>query len=119
MENIEHYRGNQKVENIERVLEESPKDTEKAVRDVNVVYHYTSNPEVNKSGDTLQRDHSGNFKPSIDLRENDVRGIVFTSSSRVYEEPENIPVSKDAPIKPVSIYGASKGSMREPYTCLL
>ena len=64
MENIEHHRGNRKVEILRGDLK-SPKE---AVRDVNVVFHYTSNPEVNKSGDTLQRDHSGNFQPSIDRK---------------------------------------------------
>ncbi|MEM1510436.1 MAG: GDP-mannose 4,6-dehydratase, partial [Thermofilaceae archaeon] len=36
--------------------------------------------------------------------------IVFASSSSVYGEPEVIPVSEDAPMRPVSVYGASKAA---------
>jgi UDP-glucose 4-epimerase len=35
---------------------------------------------------------------------------VYLSSSSVYGEPESIPVSEEAPIKPVSVYGASKAA---------
>jgi UDP-glucose 4-epimerase len=44
------------------------------------------------------------------MRKNDVEELVFASSSSVYGEPESIPVSEEAPIKPVSVYGASKAT---------
>jgi UDP-glucose 4-epimerase len=44
------------------------------------------------------------------MRKNDVEELIFASSSSVYGEPKNIPVSEEAPIKPVSVYGASKAA---------
>lgn len=44
------------------------------------------------------------------MRRRNVRELVFASSRSVHGEPLEIPVDEDAPIKPVSIYGASKAS---------
>jgi UDP-glucose 4-epimerase len=44
------------------------------------------------------------------MRRKEVREIVFASSSSVYGEPEEIPVGEDAPLRPVSVYGASKAA---------
>jgi UDP-glucose 4-epimerase len=44
------------------------------------------------------------------MRRRGVREIVFASSSSVYGEPDSIPVGEDAPLRPVSVYGASKAS---------
>jgi len=39
-----------------------------------------------------------------------VKELVFASSSSVYGEPDEIPVGEDAPVRPVSVYGASKAA---------
>jgi UDP-glucose 4-epimerase len=44
------------------------------------------------------------------MRKKNVKEIVFASSSSVYGEPNETPVDENAPIKPVSVYGASKAS---------
>jgi UDP-glucose 4-epimerase len=44
------------------------------------------------------------------MRRNDVGELVFVSSSGVYGEPEEMPVGEEAPIRPVSVYGASKAA---------
>jgi len=44
------------------------------------------------------------------MRKKDVGELIFASSSSVYGEPKEIPVSEDAPIKPISVYGASKAA---------
>ena len=44
------------------------------------------------------------------MKRKEVRELVFASSSSVYEEPEEIPVDESAPVKPVSVYGASKAA---------
>lgn len=44
------------------------------------------------------------------MRKNDVQRLVFASSSSVYGEPDKIPVDEDAPMRPVSVYGASKAA---------
>jgi len=36
--------------------------------------------------------------------------LVFASSSSVYGEPDEIPVGESAPVRPVSVYGASKAA---------
>jgi UDP-glucose 4-epimerase len=86
----------------------------KAVDGVSVVSHLAANPEV----------RVGYTSPEVHFRENVVvtfnileaarrRGIgeiVFASSSSVYGEPDFIPVGEDAPLRPVSVYGASKAS---------
>jgi len=112
-ENIEHHRGNRKVEILRGDLK-SPKEAEEAVRDVDVVFHYAANPEVLVSTTNPDIHFNENVVATFDLleamRKNDVEQLVFASSSSVYGEPENIPVSEDAPIKPVSVYGASKAA---------
>jgi UDP-glucose 4-epimerase len=86
----------------------------KAVDGVSVVFHIAANPEV----------RVGYTSPDVHFRENVVatfnvleaarrRGvgeIVFASSGSVYGEPGSIPVGEDAPLRPVSVYGASKAS---------
>jgi UDP-glucose 4-epimerase len=44
------------------------------------------------------------------MRRKGVKEIVFASSSSVYGEPEEVPVGEDAPVRPVSVYGASKAA---------
>jgi len=113
MENIEHHKGNREVEILRGDLK-SPKEAEEAVRDVDVVFHYAANPEVRVSTTNPEIHFNENVVATFNLlegmRKNDVKQLVFASSSSVYGEPENIPVSEDAPIKPVSVYGASKAA---------
>jgi len=42
------------------------------------------------------------------MLEYDVRRFVFSSSAAVYGEPESVPLSEEAPIRPVNPYGQSK-----------
>lgn len=84
----------------------------KAFRDVDTVFHYAANPEVRVS--TVEpRIHFDNnvvatFNVLEAMRISDVEGIVFASSSTVYGEPSVIPTPEDHPLKPISVYGASK-----------
>lgn len=111
MENIEHHRGNRKVEILRGGLK-SPKEAEKVIRDVDVVFHYAANPEVRVSTTNPEIRFNENVVATFNfleaMRKNDVEQLVFASSSSVYGEPESISVSEDAPIKPVSVYGADK-----------
>jgi len=113
MENVEHHRGNRRVEILRGDLK-SPKEAEEAVKGVDVVFHYAANPEVRLSATNPDVHFNENVVATFNLleamRKNDVEQLVFASSSSVYGEPENIPVSEDAPIKPVSVYGASKAA---------
>ena len=42
------------------------------------------------------------------MLEYDIRRFVFSSSAAVYGEPESVPLTEDAPIRPVNPYGESK-----------
>ena len=42
------------------------------------------------------------------MRAAGVRRLVFSSTAAVYGEPEEVPIREDAPLRPVSPYGASK-----------
>jgi UDP-glucose 4-epimerase len=113
MENIEHHKNNRYVEILKGDLK-NPEIAEKTVRDVDVVFHYAANPEVRVSTTNPEIHFNENVVATFNLleamRKNDVKELVFASSSSVYGEPENIPVSEDAPIRPISVYGASKAA---------
>jgi len=42
------------------------------------------------------------------MRKKGIKELVYASSSSIYGEPEEIPVDENAPIRPISVYGASK-----------
>jgi UDP-glucose 4-epimerase len=113
IENIKHHKSNQDVEIMKGDLKNS-EEARKAVKDVGVVFHYAANPEVQVSTTNPEMHFNENVVATFNLleamRRNDVKELVFASSSSVYGEPESIPVSEEAPIKPVSIYGASKAA---------
>ncbi|RLF05020.1 MAG: UDP-glucose 4-epimerase [Thermoprotei archaeon] len=113
IENIEHHKGSRSVEILRGDLK-NPGEAEKSVRGVDVVFHYAANPEVRVSTTNPEVHFNENVVATFNLleamRKNDVEELVFASSSSVYGEPENIPVGEDGPIKPVSVYGASKAA---------
>jgi UDP-glucose 4-epimerase len=113
MENVAHNRDNRNVEILRGDLKNFD-EAEGAVRDVDVVFHYAANPEVRVSTTNPEIHFNENVVATFNLlqamRRNDVGEIVFASSSSVYGEPEEIPVGEEAPIRPVSVYGASKAA---------
>jgi UDP-glucose 4-epimerase len=84
------------------------------VEDVDVVFHFAANPEVRVSsidpGVHFNENVVATFNLLEAMRRRGVKEIVFASSSSVYGEPDSIPVGEDAPLRPVSVYGASKAS---------
>jgi len=113
MENIEHHKGSRDVEMLRGDLKNF-KEAEESVRNVDVVFHYAANPEVRVSTTNPEMHFNENVVATFNLleamRRNDVGELVFASSSSVYGEPEEIPVGEEAPIRPVSVYGASKAA---------
>jgi UDP-glucose 4-epimerase len=113
MENVEHHRGNRNVELLKGDLKNF-EEAERAVRNVDVVFHYAANPEVRVSTTNPEIHFNENVVATFNLleamRRNDVGELVFASSSSVYGEPEEIPVGEEALIRPVSVYGASKAA---------
>jgi UDP-glucose 4-epimerase len=91
-----------------------PQTALRSVDNVDAVFHFAANPEVRVSSIDPETHFNENIVATFNLleamRKKNVREIVFASSSSVYGEPDEIPVDENAPIKPVSVYGASKAS---------
>lgn len=110
LENLAHRRD---VEVIIGDLKNT-QDAQKAVRGVDAVFHFAANPEVRVSTTNPDIHFNENVVATFNLleamRKNDVTQLVFASSSSVYGEPDVIPVDENAPLRPVSVYGASKAA---------
>jgi len=110
LENLAHRRD---VEVIVGDLK-NPQDAQKAVRGVDAVFHFAANPEVRVSTTNPDIHFNENVVATFNLleamRKNDATQLVFASSSSVYGEPPQIPVDEEAPLRPVSVYGASKAA---------
>jgi UDP-glucose 4-epimerase len=86
----------------------------RAVEGVDTVFHFAANPEVRVSTTNPEIHFNENIVATFNLleamRRKNMKELVFASSSSVYGEPEEIPVDENAPIRPVSVYGASKAA---------
>jgi len=115
------------IGNIQHLLEQMPRkvkllkgdctnsiNVKKALRNVEMVFHFAANPEVRLE----LSDPKTCFRQNIyatyallqQLRANPKpHTIIFVSTSTVYGEPETIPTPENyAPLQPISLYGASK-----------
>lgn len=89
-------------------------DWVKEFKDAQAVFHLAANPEVRISS-VEPRSHFDNnlvatFNVAEAVRLNDVKYVVFASSSTVYGDAKVLPTPEDHPIEPISIYGATKAS---------
>ena len=86
----------------------------KALQECEVVYHLAADPEVRRGSMDPELHYRQNVEATFRLLEelrkvDDVKMLIFTSSSTVYGEPSKIPTPEDySPLKPISVYGASK-----------
>jgi len=111
--NLKNSLGNPHLKIVEGDLLNA-EQVSKALEDCQIVFHLAANPEV-RGWLASPIDH---FKQNIEATFNLLEAIrkkgalnkfIFTSSSTVYGEPETIPTPENyAPLKPISIYGASK-----------
>ncbi|MEM3700062.1 MAG: NAD-dependent epimerase/dehydratase family protein [Candidatus Bathyarchaeia archaeon] len=114
-----------KLENIKQWLKNSnftlvredllkPASILKPLSECETVFHLAANPEVRVGTADPKTHYKHNVTATFNLLEavrkvGCVKNFVFTSSSTVYGEAEKIPTPEDyAPLKPISIYGASK-----------
>jgi UDP-glucose-4-epimerase GalE len=76
------------------------------------VLHFAASIEVAESVARPLAFHRNNVSASVTLLEASVaagvRAFVFSSSAAVYGNPEHVPIPEDAPLAPVSPYGAGK-----------
>jgi len=115
------------VENIQHLLNQMPQqvkllkgdctnpiDVRKALKNVELVFHFAANPEVRLELCNPQTCFQQNVYATYILLQQlsnnpKLHTIVFASTSTVYGEPETIPTPENyAPLKPISLYGASK-----------
>ncbi|MGB9714715.1 MAG: NAD-dependent epimerase/dehydratase family protein, partial [Candidatus Bathyarchaeales archaeon] len=83
----------------------------RACKDIDIVYHFAADPDVRRSTseplENFSIDAFGTLNVLEACRLDDVKHIVFASSSVVYGNAK-IPTPEEAPIAPVSNYGAAK-----------
>ncbi len=82
-------------------------------RDIEEVWHLAANPDVRIGAKDTRVHFEQNIIATYNvleaMKKNDVKKIIFTSTSTVYGEAMEIPTPEDyAPMIPISIYGASK-----------
>ncbi len=80
---------------------------------IDLVYHVAANPDVRVgASDTnihIEQNVMATYNVLEAMRINDIRDIVFTSTSTVYGEADKIPTPENyGPLIPISLYGASK-----------
>jgi len=113
LENIKQHLNKAGIEIINGDIKRM-EDCLKAIESVDTVFHFAANPEVRVSSTEplihFSENLIGTFNILEAMRKRDIKEIVFASSSSVYGEPEKIPVDENAPIKPVSVYGATKAA---------
>lgn len=113
IDNIRRHIEDRKLEFLGLDLKD-PKGAYEAVEGAKAIFHLAANPEVRVSTTNPEVHFSENIVATFNLleamRRSDVRDLVFASSSSVYGEPSEIPVDESAPVKPVSVYGASKAA---------
>jgi len=114
-----------KIENIKKWLKKSnfnfvhedllkPAIILKPLSECETVFHLAANPEVRVGTTDPKVHYEQNMTATFNLLEavrkvGCIKNFVFTSSSTVYGEAEKTPTPEDyAPLKPISIYGASK-----------
>lgn len=112
LKNISHLVESGKVKLLIKDLKIFDDELKNAFREVSTVYHFAANPEVRTSMIEPRTHFEENVLTTFNVLEscrlNDVKEVVFASSSTVYGDAQVLPTPEDYPTKPISIYGVSK-----------
>lgn len=77
-----------------------------------VVFHIAANPDVRlgaQKPEIAKKDILASYNLLDAIRENDIKKIVFSSSSTIYGETPPFPLPENyGPLLPISVYGAAK-----------
>jgi UDP-glucose 4-epimerase len=108
---IEHHMNNDKFRFVNAdLLDKNILSDEIIGHDV--VFHIAANPDVRlgaKKPDIAKKDIIATYNLLDSMRENNVKKIVFSSSSTIYGETPSFPLKEDyGPLLPISVYGAAK-----------
>ncbi|MCD6592647.1 NAD-dependent epimerase/dehydratase family protein, partial [Candidatus Bathyarchaeota archaeon] len=113
LDNIKRWIGEDSFEFIKGDLL-NDRDLRGAINGCEVIFHLAANPEV-KLGFSSPHIHFeqnvvATYRLLERLRNSETLDLlIFTSSSTVYGDAEEIPTSEDyGPLKPISVYGAAK-----------
>ncbi|MDD5464594.1 MAG: NAD-dependent epimerase/dehydratase family protein [Candidatus Moranbacteria bacterium] len=81
---------------------------------IDIMFHYAASPDVRKSMENPVESLKNNVIATQNVlefcRKNNVKKIVFASTSAVYGNADKVPITEEAELKPVSVYGATKAS---------
>jgi UDP-glucose 4-epimerase len=114
IENIEQWLRNRKFSFVHEDLLKSEKVLSSSISGCDTIFHLAADPEVRIGSQNPKIHYEQNVTATFNLLEavrriDVIENFVFTSSSTVYGEPKDIPTPEDyAPLKPISVYGASK-----------
>ena len=83
------------------------------MKDHESVWHLAANPDIRKGTEDTKVDLEQNTLATYNVleacRRNDIKSVVFSSTSTIYGRAKVIPTPEDAgPCLPISLYGASK-----------
>ncbi|ASJ05735.1 NAD-dependent epimerase/dehydratase family protein [Thermococcus barossii] len=112
LDNIRHWLWHERFEFMEGDMR-NREIVEKAVKDIEVVFHLAANPEVRIGSQSPELLYETNVLITYNLleavRKSGVKYLVFTSSSTVYGDADLIPTPEEyAPLEPISVYGGAK-----------
>jgi len=113
MENLKKWLG---ASNFKFVMGDllSPEKVWKTLDGCETVFHLAANPEVRVSSENPKVHYEQNVLATFNLLEairkvGSVKALAFASTSTVYGDALEIPTPEEyAPLKPISVYGASK-----------
>lgn len=83
------------------------------LKDVDTIFHLAADPEVrtgfSNPSSAFEQNIENTYKLLENIRKSDLNQLVFSSSSVVYGEPEEIPTLETfGPLLPISMYGGTK-----------
>jgi len=108
-ENLEEIKGD--FEFIEGDLNDDEK-VEKAVENVEVIFHQAALPSVPRSVDNPKETHlacvDGTFNLLLKAKENNVRRVIYAASSSAYGDQQTLPKAETMSPEPLSPYAAAK-----------
>jgi UDP-glucose 4-epimerase len=113
LEHLTHLLDNPKFTFVKADLQNLP-DTFNVIEDCDAVFHLAANPDVRIGFSDTRIDFDNNLLATYNLlekirRSRSCRKMIFTSTSTVYGDAEQIPTPEDyGPLVPISLYGASK-----------
>jgi len=111
MENIEALVKKDNVDFIQDSVTRLPL-LNKLFRDVHYVFHLAAIPSVLRSIENPQASHEVNVNGTLNVllaaRENEVKKVIYASSSSVYGDTPTLPKSEDMMPRPLSPYAVTK-----------